>query len=55
MVSGIEHVTRVAEAAGWNVAMYQYAQAQIGDGGVLAEDERSADWRFLLPSSTKMG
>src|SRR5438046_2381155 len=35
MVSGIEHVTRVAEAAGWNVAMYQYAQAQIGDGGVL--------------------
>jgi SAM-dependent methyltransferase len=46
----IEHIVQVAESTGWNIAMYRYARTEIGAGHVLAEDERAADWRFLLPT-----
>ena len=55
VASGIEQLVRVAESTGWNIAMYQYALAEIGAGRVLAEDERAADWRFLLPATGKRG
>lgn len=46
----VGRVVRVAESSGWDVAVYQHAQAEIAAGRGLAEDERAADWQYLLPS-----
>ncbi len=45
-------VLELAEAEGWGVAFYYYTKAQIEQGKTVLEDERMADWRYLLPAQT---
>jgi SAM-dependent methyltransferase/uncharacterized protein YbaR (Trm112 family) len=39
----------VAETNGWATALYEYAKARIGRGGTTTEDQRTADWIYLMP------
>ncbi len=41
---------QVAEREGWAAALYYYNKEQVERGGNVLEDERIADWRYLLPS-----
>ena len=38
-----------AEALGWDEAMFEFMRTRVSSGAGVVEDERVADWRFLLP------
>ena len=37
------------ETHGWKKAFYEFSKAEIGSGGTVPEDQRIADWKYLLP------
>ncbi|GAC1560498.1 MAG: hypothetical protein NVS2B7_34940 [Herpetosiphon sp.] len=39
----------VAEMEGWSTALYRHALAEAAAGRAPIEDERAADWQYLLP------
>jgi SAM-dependent methyltransferase len=39
----------VAESAGWETAFFDYTKARITSGHSGVEDQRMADWQYLLP------
>jgi SAM-dependent methyltransferase len=49
--NSITELLRTAETQGWRAALYYHYKSQIAQGGTTAEDERMADWRFLLPET----
>lgn len=46
----VEALRREAEHRGWEEALFGYFQERIARGEPPFEDDRIADWRFLLPS-----
>ncbi len=49
----MKQLLRVAESEGWNTALYNYTKVQVGKNGTVVEDQRTADWRYLLPLSSE--
>ncbi len=45
----IKQVLRVAESDSWSVALYEYVKKRVEKGDTVTEDQRIADWRYLLP------
>ncbi len=46
----IRQVLEFAEVEGWAAALYYCNQVELRHGGTMLEDERMADWRYLLPT-----
>lgn len=48
-------LVEAATSFGWNAAMYEHARLRVATGVGLLEDDRVADWRFLLPVLPERG
>ena len=48
-VDEIRQLLYVAESDGWETALYDFTKAQVARDGTVPEDQRTADWKYLLP------
>lgn len=46
-------VLQDAELFGWETALYNLNREQLAKCGIIQEDQRCADWRYLLPLNSK--
>ncbi|MHA2182655.1 MAG: methyltransferase domain-containing protein, partial [Promethearchaeota archaeon] len=49
----IKRLTKHASSAGWQEALFEYNKNKIEKDEKFSEDQRSADWRYLLPLNEK--
>ena len=49
--SELSRLVDVAETDGWETALYEYTKARVTRNGLAYEDQRVADWKYLLPLS----
>ncbi len=48
-----ENIIRVAESLGWETALFDLNKEHLKRTGIIEEDQRCADWKYLLPLNSK--
>jgi len=48
-----DKIIHIAESLGWQAALYSYNKQHLEEVGIIDEDQRCADWKYLLPLNNK--
>jgi hypothetical protein len=49
----MKRLLNLTESSGWDVASFEYAKSRIAKGSMPVEDQRMADWKYLLSLNNK--